>query len=421
MPMKTFSQLHISLRIRMYLQFITSLTSSAIIPYISVYFSSLIGTTVTGVIVIIVILSGIVGALIGGYLADRIGRRKMMIIAEAGIGTTYLFIAVFNSPWINLPYISAGLFMINLFFNGMFFPASTAMIHDLVLAEQRKFVFTAMYWLANLATALGTITGAFFFIDYHFYFFLSVGIVSFGSSLVTYLFIKESLMKNKFLRSDNKSKFTIWSNYLHVWKDRTFMIYLLSCFLIFSLESHLTNYIAIHLRDTMQDTNLFGILPVNGINMVGILHAENTILVVFCVGIVTWMMKKISDNKQYFIGMCLFVVSYCILTYISSPLWLIMMMLFISIGELMYVPINQSILADLVNENYRSSYLALNGLIGQGQMIVAGLAITISTQISALTMSLGLFSFGILGLLLMGYVVKKETNSKKQMNITQTV
>ncbi|MEM5599448.1 MFS transporter [Niallia circulans] len=133
------------------------------------------------------------------------------------------------------------------------------------------------------------------------------------------------------------------------------------------------------------------------------------------------MMKKISDNKQYFIGMCLFVVSYCILTYISSPLWLIMMMLFISIGELMYVPINQSILADLVNENYRSSYLALNGLIGQGQMIVAGLAITISTQISTLTMSLGLFSFGILGLLLMGYVVKKETNSKKQMNITQTV
>ncbi|PAE13629.1 hypothetical protein CHI02_03705 [Niallia circulans] len=199
------------------------------------------------------------------------------------------------------------------------------------------------------------------------------------------------------------------------------MIYLLSCFLIFSLESHLTNYIAIHLRDTMQDTNLFGILPVNGINMVGILHAENTILVVFCVGTVTWMMKKISDNKQYFIGMCLFVVSYCILTYISLPLWLIMMMLFISIGELMYVPINQSILADLVNENYRSSYLALNGLIGQGQMIVAGLVITISTQISALTMSLGLFSFGILGLLLMGYVVKKETNSKKQMNITQTV
>lgn len=92
MPMKTFSQLHISLRIRMYLQFITSLTSSAIIPYISVYFSSLIGTTVTGVIVIIVILSGIVGALIGGYLADRIGRRKMMIIAEAGIGITYLLL-----------------------------------------------------------------------------------------------------------------------------------------------------------------------------------------------------------------------------------------------------------------------------------------------------------------------------------------
>ncbi|WP_235251535.1 MULTISPECIES: MFS transporter [Bacillaceae] len=419
--MKTFSQLHISLRIRMYLQFVTSITSSAIIPYISVYFSSLIGTTITGVIVIIVILSGIIGALIGGYLSDRIGRRKMMIIAELGVGITYLVIAAFNSPWINLPYISAGLFMINLFLNGMFFPASTAMIHDLVLAEQRKFVFTAMYWLANLATALGTITGAFFFMDYHFYFFFSVGLVSIISSFITYLFIKESLMKRHDIRNAHTSKSTIWSNYQYVWKDQTFMLYLLSCLLIFSLENHLTNYIAIHLRDTMEDTILFGILPVNGINMVGILHAENTIFVVFCVGMVTWMMKKLSDYKQYFIGMCLFVVSYCILTYISSPVWLIIIMLFISIGELMYVPINQSILADLVNENYRSSYLALNGLIGQGQMILAGLAITISSKLSALTMSLGLFSFGIVGLLLMGYVVKKETNSKKQVNITEII
>lgn len=167
--MNTFNQLHASLRIRMYLQFVTALSSSAIIPYIAVYFSSLIGNTITGVLVIFVILSGIIGGFIGGYLADKVGRRKMMIMAELGVGITYLFIAIVNSPWINLPYISAGLFMINLLFNGMFFPASTAMIHDLVKMEQRKFVFTAMYWLGNLATALGTITGAFFFLDYHFF------------------------------------------------------------------------------------------------------------------------------------------------------------------------------------------------------------------------------------------------------------
>lgn len=199
------------------------------------------------------------------------------------------------------------------------------------------------------------------------------------------------------------------------------MIYLLSCLLIFSFESHLTNYIAIHLRDTMEESSLLGLITLNGVNMVGILHAENTLLVVFCVGIVSWMMKKLSDYKQYFIGMCLFVFSYCILSYVSSPVWLIIMMLFISIGELMYVPINQSLLADLVNENHRSSYLAVNGLIGQGQMILAGLAITISTKLSVITMSLGFFLFGAIGLLLMGYVVKMQTTAKKHLNVTRTV
>ncbi|MER2059917.1 MAG: MFS transporter [Niallia sp.] len=418
--MNTFNQLHASLRIRMYLQFVTALSSSAIIPYIAVYFSSLIGNTITGVLVIFVILSGIIGGFIGGYLADKVGRRKMMIMAELGVGITYPFIAIVNSPWINLPYISAGLFMINLLFNGMFFPASTAMIHDLVKMEQRKFVFTAMYWLGNLATALGTITGAFFFLDYHFFFFLLVGTVSLLSSLVTYLFIKESLVKRK-NSVKNVVSSSIWSSYYHVLKDRIYMIYLLSCLLIFSFESHLTNYIAIHLRDTMEESSLLGLITLNGVNMVGILHVENTLLVVFCVGIVSWMMKKLSDYKQYFIGMCLFVFSYCILSYVSSPVWLIIMMLFISIGELMYVPINHSLLADLVNENHRSSYLAVNGLIGQGQMILAGLAITISTKLSVITMSLGFFLFGAIGLLLMGYVVKMRTTATKHLNVTQTV
>lgn len=418
--MNTFNQLHASLRIRMYLQFVTALSSSAIIPYIAVYFSSLIGNTITGILVIFVILSGIIGGFIGGYLADKVGRRKMMIMAELGVGITYLFIAIVNSPWINLPYISAGLFMINLLFNGMFFPASTAMIHDLVKMEQRKFVFTAMYWLGNLATALGTITGAFFFLDYHFIFFLLVGTVSLLSSLVTYLFIKESLVKRQ-NSVKNVVSSSIWSSYYHVLNDRIYMIYLLSCLLIYSFESHLTNYIAIHLRDTMEESSLLGLITLNGVNMVGILHAENTLLVVFCVGIVSWMMKKLSDYKQYFIGMCLFVFSYCILSYVSSPVWLIIMMLFISIGELMYVPINQSLLADLVNENHRSSYLAVNGLIGQGQMILAGLAITISTKLSVITMSLGFFLFGAIGLLLMGYVVKMRTTATKHLNVTQTV
>ena len=250
--------------------------------------------------------------------------------------------------------------------------------------------------------------GGFLFLEYHFYFFILVAIVSLLSAYVTYRYIKESLNIHTITAGADNSKVSIWSSYVVVLKDYKYMIYLVACFLVFSFESHLTNFIAIHLKDTIIESSLFGLLTINGVNMVGILHAENTIIVVFFVGMISWMMKKVTDERQYFIGMALFVISYSILSYISSPIWLLVMMLFISIGELMYVPVNQSLLADLINETHRSSYLAVYGFVGQGQMIFAGFAITISSKLTSLTMSTILLFIGIFGILLMRYVIRSQ-------------
>ncbi|KAB7671277.1 MFS transporter [Bacillus sp. B1-b2] len=141
-------------------------------------------------------------------------------------------------------------------------------------------------------------------------------------------------------------------------------------------------------------------------------------MVVFLVGLVSWMMKKMPDNKQYFIGMAIFIIAYTILSYITDPLLLIVMMFFISIGELMYVPVNQSLLADLVNEQHRSSYLAVYGFIGQGQMILAGFAISISSLVSSVVMSSIFLLLGVTGIILMGVVVRanrKISTSTKEI------
>ncbi|RKQ33896.1 MFS transporter [Oceanobacillus halophilus] len=412
--MSKFRQLHPSIKIRLYLQFATNLATMTIMPFIAIYFSRLVGETITGILVISVIVSGIIGGLCGGYWSDQNGRKKLLVLSELGIGLSFLAIAFANSPWFLSPYLSFILFLVNMFCSGIFYPVSTAMIYDLLKKEERNFVFTAMYWIINLSVALGSITGAFLFEEYHFYLFLFVAAISMTSSLITFLFIGETFVKKE--TKDPRAPSSMWSNYLHVLKDGTYMIFLIGSLLVFSLEGHLTNYIAIHLEKNMTEISLYDSFTINGLNMVGILQAENTLLVVFTVGFVTWLIKNKSNTWKLLFGMSIYVSGYALLSYTASPWALIALMFFISIGELIYVPVHQGLLADLADGSYRSSYLALDSLAGQGQMIIAGAAVTIGGIIPEQLMSGGFLVFGLIGVFMMKYVINIQ-KSKEQSNV----
>jgi len=410
--MSQFSQLHRSIKIRLYLQFVTTMATMAIMPFIAIYFSQLVGATITGVLVMLVISSGIVGGFLGGYMSDQIGRKKLLVLSEIAMGLSFLAIACFNSPWTVMPYVSFVLFMINMFFSGLYIPVSTAMIFDLVRKKERNFVFTAQYWVSNLAIAIGSITGAFLFEDYHFYLFLAVAAVTFVSGIVTLLFISETFVKGDTGETVVKPA-SILSNYQSVFKDRTFMIFMIASMLVLSLESHLTNYIAVNLEKNMAETTWFGSFSINGINMTGILQAENTLIVVFAVSLVTWLIRRTSDFSRLIYGMTVYVISYALLSYTVTPSLLIGFMVLVSLGELILVPVRQSLLAELTPESQRSSYLAIDSFMEQGMMIIGGAAITIGGIVPGYIMSLGFLVMGMAGVLLMARIMKQPPKQER--------
>ncbi|MFD1361815.1 MFS transporter [Lentibacillus salinarum] len=351
--MSQFRQLHRAIKIRLYLQFVTTMATMAIMPFIAIYFSHLVGAKMTGVLVMVVITSGIIGGFLRGYVSDQIGRKKLLVLSEFAMGISFLAIACFNAPWTVMPYVSFVLFMVNMFFSGLYIPVSTAMIFDLVRKQERNFVFTAQYWISNLAIAIGSITGAFLFEDYHFYLFLAVAAVTIISGLITYLFISETFVKAKTDGETAVKPASILSNYQSVFKDRTFMVFMIASMLVLSLESHLTNYIAVNLENNMEETNWLGSFSLNGINMTGILQAENTLIVVFAVSLITWLIRRTSDYSRLIYGMTLYVISYALLSYTVTPSLLIGFMVLISLGELILIPVRQSLLAELTPESQR--------------------------------------------------------------------
>jgi len=396
--------IHPNVKLRLAMQFIGSLMSMAVIPFLAIYFSQKIGATQTGIILITIVISGVIGGLIGGHISDRIGRKKIMMYAEIGLLLSYLFITICNSPWFDSPYLSAGFFIINMFWGGMFQPAAQAMIIDVTNSESRKLVFTISYWLGNLATAIGGIIGAFLFKNYLFELFIGISFISLLSVLMTIFLITETYIPEEPAKPSNQKQNwalkEMFYSFSTVLKDKLFMFYIIGGVLILSLEQSLTNYIGIRLEKDIphQLSTFFNIdFMLDGTKMLGFLRTENTILVVLLSSVILFAFKKWRDRWTLVTGMLIFSICFSIFAFTNNVL-----ILFI----VMYVPIKQAMLGEIAPPNARSTYMAFNSMTLYGAMVVSSLLIIIGEWVPPIYMGGLLLLLGLTGTFLY-YIVTK--------------
>lgn len=95
-------------------------------------------------------LMSMVGSLIGGKLADRYGRKKLMLTFQ-GIAALFYFACAFLGNSIIIPFLLSTASM----FNGAAQPANSAMVTDLTNKDNRKQAFSLLYLGINLGFAVG--------------------------------------------------------------------------------------------------------------------------------------------------------------------------------------------------------------------------------------------------------------------------
>ncbi|CAN7550447.1 MFS transporter [Rossellomorea sp. LjRoot5] len=406
--------IHPNLKLRLAMQFLGGLVTMAVIPFMAIYFAQKIGATQTGGILVLIVISGIIGGFIGGHISDKIGRRKIMILAELGIMVTFFFIALCNSPWFDLPYVTAAFFVLNMFAGGMFQPAAQAMIIDVTDSDSRKLVFTVSYWLGNLATAIGGIIGAFLFKTYLFELFLGISGITLLSVLITIFFITETYTPEHVTTETTSSSNKMVQSYSTVLKDKLFMMYIIGAVFIFTLEQSLTNYVGIRLERDIpeQQASLFGFdFTLDGTRMLGFLRTENTIIVVLLSAVVLFLFKKWSDRWTLVAGMFIFTLCFSAFAFTNNILFLFILGFVGTFGELMYVPIKQAMIGDLAPSNARSTYMAFYSLTFYGAMIIASLLIIVGEWVSPLMMGGILLILGMAGTV-MYHVIMKTLESK---------
>ncbi|MCY0887676.1 MAG: MFS transporter [Alicyclobacillaceae bacterium] len=422
-----FGRLHRNIRIRVFVFFAFGIAQATTQPFMTIYFAKHFGAGLTGILLAAGLILALFSSAYGGYVADGIGRRRILLYAEATFFLTYLAMAVANSPWYHSAVITFVAYIIGNLCWGIYGPVDDAMILDVTDSDSRRYVFSLFYWMMNLTMAIGSSIGALFFNVDRFLLFAVMAIVVLGTWFITYFFIAETYHPPKTTergKGVGGTRLNLWQSYRRIAMDRPFLIYLLAGTLAATVESELPNYIGVHLADTVHPYALHllkWIVPVDGISMVGFLQTENTVLVVLLASFAVKLAQKLPDKTTLLFGVGLNALGFALQCVFSAPLALALAMAVATFGEVLAVPVRQSYMGDLAPLEGRTSYLAVTSMTWGMGRVLASLSVTIGAHVPAFGVASLLVLFGAISYLGYARVAPVASERRKLTDVSSGV
>jgi MFS family permease len=125
-------------------------------PFLALYLSGprSFGASTVGVVLAAFGAGAFASQPIGGYLADRFGRRSTLVGGMIGSAASFMLLASVR----DLALIAVAACLSGLTID-LYRPAVSAMIADLVAPENRAKAFALLYWAINLGVAVAGVTG----------------------------------------------------------------------------------------------------------------------------------------------------------------------------------------------------------------------------------------------------------------------
>lgn len=407
-----FSELHSNIRIRIIMFFFTTLVSNMILPFMAIYFSYFFGQSMAGLMVALEVVIATIATLYGGYFSDRIGRKRVMIIAEWIRFVSLVTAALMNSPWIHSPFITFVMLTVASACMGLSTPAAQAMVIDVSDTQNRKIIYSTQYWSMNGAMALGALLGSILFDKQRFLLFCIVALVSLVYVLILQFFVIETYTSTPKVR--HKVLHEMLLNYRMVARDTRFLVFTVATLVALSIEFQARNYLGVRLASHFKSQALFSFgghsISINGLKLFGVLNTENTLLVI-CLGFLAGkIVNKLTEKQALYTGILVNAAAYGFIGFSNNAWALFVFMIFASIGELVYWPVSQAMTAELTREESRSSYMAIFSLIPRGAMLIGSLAISFGAYLPAWMMGVLFFFTGIISVALFATIHYKERN-----------
>ncbi|MEK4661530.1 MFS transporter [Priestia sp. FSL H7-0729] len=421
-----YADLHPNIRIRIITDFFTDLTQKSIIPFMAIYLSIQIGADMAGLLLTVNIVASMIVGLWAGYWSDRIGRKKLMVIAQTLQVVALLCLAIANSPWMDSIIVTCVMFLLSSLSSGITVPIANAMIVDVSSEHERHYVYGLQYWTTNVAITFGALMGGLFFDSFRFLLFSLVCLESIATLFILIFMIRETMDKRAMIHaksSDNSDRSTrpmeanatiqrnILKTYWAVFQDKRFMVFFTATVLAVSLEFQLDKYIAVRLKSEFT-AQLFG-SDISGLHMFSLIMIINTVLVALVAIPFSRWTGRFPTRSIMTVGMLLYTAGFTVLAFSNWAWLLISSAILLTIGELMYAPVRQVMLAGIIPDSDRAAYMAADGLSYNAAALLGSLGLTLGAFLPSYAMA-GLYVLMGLGALVCFRMLLRKTEEQHQ-------
>ena len=278
----------------------------------------------------------IVASMLGGHLADRIGRRHTIAISMFGSAAAMLALSQARA----LPVILLFTFITGLFAE-LYRPAATALLGDLVPQEQRIAAFGMYRFAINLGFAAGPATAGFLANKSFFYVFAGDAITSLLYGVVALFALPHGN------RSDAKDEKPAEGLRVAL-RDRAFVYFLGATFCLTFVEFQLHSTFPLHISNLGYTPATYGML----------ISLNGAMIVVFELALTAWTQNK-PPQPLIALGYALTGIGIALTGVAAGIPALAATVVIWTVGEMLYAPVSGAYVSGLAPDRYRGRYMGI--------------------------------------------------------------
>ena len=324
-------------------------------------------TEKAGWLMTIMMLTQLPSMLLGGKLADRFGRLKLLAVTQTIGAALYLvcgFMQMSNTVLI--------LIVIASNFYAVSYPALDAMTMDLTHPGNRKEAFSLLYMGINIGYVLGPTFGGLLFKNHLNLVFIGDALTTILSVVLVVIFIKETMPTKCTTAATELEKAKTGSVLKILWERKIILIVALILFLLQFAYAQMGFALPIHMEEMI----------VNGATNFGFLVSFNGLLVIIATPFITYMLKKWKSLLGTFAGGLLYAAAFALLIFTKNLPMFYASMFLLTMGEVIISVDAYAFISNMSPSSHRGRVNSLVGIIGNsGRMIspvIIGQVIAIS-------------------------------------------
>lgn len=392
---------------------IATIGSNMVMPFLSIYMYGQmhISMTMIGLAFFIATLLAAVASYVGGSLADRLGRKPLLIGGLIFQVIAYILICVALS--LNVSYwIMVVVLSISFVIDGLYRPVPDVMVADITEPEKRVEVYGLIRVGFNIGVVVGPVMGGILALVYMSYssMFIIAAVGTAGYLLLALLMLKDT-------KPSAASEALKLTDIVDVAMDKPFLLFaLLNCLLIIpysQMYALLSVYASAYL--SFNTVEIGGIFAVSGL-MVALFQFP-----------ISAAIKRYRMTSMLALCSVVFAIGFGMIAGISSIAMVYLSMVIITIAEMLWAPASSALQANMSPESRRGRYFGFGNLAGSigfaiGPLFGGMLKDSMGENVPAMWLVIaGMFIISMVGFILLGKIVPRKANqpSKEEVAVIE--